>query len=443
MRLYLKLYVAFAAAVLLTALVLGAFAFALTEKNLERRFHGFLDDRARAMVQILEYVLESEGRGRATEAAAAKSAAGRIAGWTGGEVWFLDRREQVVGASVSQAPPPFPRPRHTAGPASFARDEGIWYVRAELTDGGVALLTGPSPRPYGEGGGWFALAAVALIFLILLYPFSRLLGRPLARLREGAVALADGRLEHRVALQRADEIGDLGRAFDQMAERLQRLIQASRELNAHVSHELRSPLARMRVALELLREETPDRAMVERRLGPILGEIERLDDLIGRILLLARLDLSAVQNESFSLSATVNEAIQTLSSAAAMRGLKLKTQIAGKINVIGDRRWIESAVINLVENALRHAPQGDEVDIRLTLQGDQSVLESENSGVASEAEIDRWLQPFQRGENLDPQNEGTGLGLAILSGVARRHGGRFEIRCEAGRIKAQLVLPRR
>lgn len=441
MRLYLKLYVAFAAAVLLTVLVLGGFAFALSEKNLERRFHSFLDDRARAMVQILEYVLENEGRGRSTEAAATK-AAERIASWTGGEVWFLDSREGVRGASVSQAPPPFPRARHTAGPASFARDDGIWFVRARLNDGGVALLTGPSPRPYGEGSGWFALLAVALIFLILLYPFSRLLGRPLARLREGAVALAEGRLEHRVALQRGDEIGDLAQAFDQMAERLQRLIQASRELNAHVSHELRSPLARMRVALELMRDEAADRAVVDRRLAPILGDIERLDDLIGRILLLARLDLSAIQNEAFSLSATVSEALQTLSSAAAARGLKLRANVAGDVRISGDRRWIESAAINLIENALRHAPEGDGVDIRLFIEGEEIILESENSGTASDEEIQRWLQPFQRGENLDPQNEGTGLGLAILSGVARRHGGRFEIRCEAGRIKARLVLPR-
>ncbi|MBX7059110.1 MAG: HAMP domain-containing protein [Leptospirales bacterium] len=443
MRLYLKLYLAFAASVALAALVIGGIAFLFSEYRLERRFRGFLEDRSRSVAALVEYVLQNEMRSGGDE----RTAALRLAGWTGGQAWIFDGQGRLLGASSDAPPPPFAEENRVAGPSRFGHDQETWMVETTLHDGRRALVRAPLAHPYTEGGGLLFVAAMLLVFLILLFPLSCLLGRPLARLREAATRLAAGDLQHRVQIQRRDGLGDLARSFNDMADRIERLLSSARELNAHVSHELRSPLARMRVAIELLRDDAERNPTalahetIEARVAPVLSEIERLDDLVGRILILSQSGGTAPAVESINLAAALRDALSRSSEFESAERLQLEIQAPHSAVVRGDRRWIEAAIQNLCQNALRYAPDGDRLNFSLRAVEDGWLLETENAAILAESELSELARPFRRGESAARRTEGAGLGLAIVDNVARVHHGWLRLQWAQGRLRVALWLP--
>lgn len=306
---------------------------------------------------------------------------------------------------------------------------------------------------------WLALAAVAVVLLAVMVHGglnSRMVARlsvhdfslfliaggvfcyfvgsyltgPLQKLGEAAAAIAQGRLDTRVdpsLKKRKDEIAALARNFDRMAERIEALVEGQRRLLGDVSHELRSPLSRLMVALSLVKQGPPEES--GENLDRIGIEARRLDTLIGQLLTLTRID-TGVDRKSpalFDLANLVQEIASDADFEARARNRRVVVEHADACQIRGFEESMRSAIENVMRNAVRHTAEGTAVVIALRREGKEAVLEVRDSGpgVPSEMLFAIFL-PFQR--VADGASDGAGLGLAIARRAVEIHGGRIEAR---------------
>lgn len=269
-----------------------------------------------------------------------------------------------------------------------------------------------------------------LISGLVSYGLATAFSRPVRKLRDATTSLAQGNLSARVAgsvVARRDELGLLGREFDSMAEQLQRAAQRQTELSRNISHELRSPLARMRVAVELARRKAGDLGEFER----LDHEAERLDSLIGQILSYTKLESDAERSrESVDVHDVVSEVAENVNFEA--KGERVCVAAAGDVRIQGYRGALLSAIENVVRNAIRHSPADKPVTVDVsTANGAVKVtVEDEGPGVAAN-DLPHLFEPFYRTRESAERdgNGGTGLGLAIARrAIVDLHGGRMQAR---------------
>jgi len=249
----------------------------------------------------------------------------------------------------------------------------------------MRLVEGPSGRKYtlafqqsptlimpvSEAVGthpYLRLLGIGLFGAVLCFLLTRNITKPIGRLRAAASGIAAGRLKTRVdpsVRRRYDEIGTLGRDFDRMAEQIEALVTAQRDLLGDVSHELRSPLARLIVALGLLRQASPDDAL--EYLNRIAQEADRLDKLIGQLLTLTRIEsgIESNQRETFDLTNLVQEVAADGDFEARAHGREVKVVRADACTTLGVPEILRSAIENIVRNAIRHTPPGTSVNVTL------------------------------------------------------------------------------
>ena len=274
------------------------------------------------------------------------------------------------------------------------------------------------------------LLAVAVTAL-LSFALARSLTRPIRDLQRATQALSGGALDTRVAAAtrgRRDELGQLAASFDAMAARLATLIEVREQLLRDVSHELRSPLARMRLATGLARQSGAD---IPRQLERLETEIERLDELIGRVLDIARLDsgAGAITVERLDLVELVDRLAADARYEAEASGRRIGWQpTLTSCPIEADPAWLGAAIENVVRNALRHTPAKTEVAITLqTTPGAAAITITDSGPGVPEAELSRIFEPFHRVATArDRSSGGAGLGLAIAARVMRAHGGSIE-----------------
>ncbi|MCD8522987.1 MAG: ATP-binding protein [Saccharospirillaceae bacterium] len=300
--------------------------------------------------------------------------------------------------------------------------------------------------------GWGFLASL-LLFAIWGFVLSRYMAQPLLSLQRSVRAFADGRWPVRIApalLRRRDEIGELGREFGQMAERLQRLISDQRQLLRDVSHELRSPLARTAVALELARlDAVPEQ---QEYLDRIELETRRLDELIEDLLGMARLETLQDHRhwQTVDCAALLQEVVADARFERPQNRLQLNLPAAAA-RVQGDARLLLSAVENIIRNALLHTAEATSVDIDLSCSHGcvQISVRDHGPGVPEHLLAD-LLRPFVRSEqarerspeSLGSGHRGFGLGLAIADRVVRHHRGELQLRNhEQGGLMVTIRLP--
>ena len=299
---------------------------------------------------------------------------------------------------------------------------------------------------------YLRLLVIALVAMGLCLALTLHITRPLGKLRNAASDIASGRLKTRVKPaigRRYDEIALLGDDFDRMAEQIERLVTAQRNLLGDVSHELRSPLARLIVALSLLREAQGDEAgEYQNRIGI---EAERLDKLIGQLLTLTRIDSGVDANlrEAFDLTNLVQEvaADGDFEGRAQNRGVTFSA--GDSCTMSGVAEMIRSAVENVIRNAVRHTAPGTNVEVTIEKQTplDQAkrpiaLLRVRDHGPGVPVEmLPQIFLPFHRA-NGTAGNNGAGLGLAIADRVVRLHNGSIEAyNARGGGLVIDIQLP--
>ncbi len=315
-----------------------------------------------------------------------------------------------------------------------------------------ALIVLPPRREYGMLGLPETRVAVLLLALLGTASASWLLTRsiagPVQALGAATRDLARGNLDVQLdpaVSARRDDLGTLARDFNAMALRLRDLLKGREQLLRDVSHELRSPLARMRVAVGLARQPGSD---VARQTERIEGEIERLDRLIGQVLDLSRLDAPAAAtfDEEVELVELLDGIARDAAFEAQARRVGVQFEPPGEPHVVrGNARMLASAVENVVRNALTYTAAGSAVRIELVRDGahERIVVRDRGPGVP-EAELTRIFEPFYRvAESRTRESGGDGIGLAITARVMAAHGGGATAANEAGGgLRVTLELPR-
>lgn len=275
------------------------------------------------------------------------------------------------------------------------------------------------------------LVLATLISAAICLALAAYLTLPLRRLREAAGAYGNGDFSRRVAPtlgRRKDEIVDLAQSLDNMAERIDALIAAQRGLLRDVSHELRSPLARVQVAVGLARQRVGNQA--ENELARIDAEMDRLNELIGRIIDFSRLDagLYVAQHEALRLEQIVTDVADDARLEADAKQCIIIANLPAVAPYVGDAALLASAIENVVRNALRHAPAGSEVELSLDSDttGYTVTVADAGPGIPDEM-LDKVFEPFFRVDDHRNPQGGIGLGLAIAKKAIAAHGGRIDL----------------
>ena len=288
--------------------------------------------------------------------------------------------------------------------------------------------------------------ATLLVSTVVCFLLARYLSDPIRHLRAATRSIAAGDLGVRVSSlmgSRRDELGMLALDFDVMAERLRALLASHRELLRDVSHELRSPLARLQIALGLARRPNAD---LEQEFDRIELETARLDELIGEILSLSRLDDPA--RTLVAEPVNLEELLETLNENARieadLRSIQLQLNALPGLSVEGDRELLFRAVENVLRNAVRFSPNGALVEVTAERAADQAVIRirDHGPGVPQEA-LARIFEPFFCvAQARDRESGGYGIGLAITARVAALHGGsvRAENAAPSG-LALEITLP--
>ena len=261
------------------------------------------------------------------------------------------------------------------------------------------------------------LAALFTAITLGAYPVVRRLTRRLEILQRGVEVFGSGRLSHRVDARGEDEVAAVARSFNQAAQRIEDLVRSNRSLLANASHELRSPLARLKMAVSMFDHADP--AQHEELRREIDRDIRELDELVEEVLLASRLDArSDMQPELVDLLGLLVEEAARVGAEAG----------GEDVQVLGEERLLRRALRNLLENARRYG--GDEVSADVgTLPDGRIEISIRDRGPGVPAEFrERIFEPFYRLPGHAERAGGVGLGLSLVRQIAERHGGK--VRCE-------------
>jgi signal transduction histidine kinase len=317
------------------------------------------------------------------------------------------------------------------------------------------VIFDPPPRrgPFSPPFSWevrVALLAMALgVSGLVSYLLARSISTPVRRLQAAAHSLSAGNLDARAGYgvtKRRDELGALGREFDSMADRLSSLIAARQRLLRDISHELRSPLARMEMAIGLARQ---DPGSTHEQLDRVERESDRLDQLIGHILVYARLerDPATFTFEELDVAELVREIVHDAEFESQSPPGRLRLTSDDTVKMRGEPSVLHSAIDNVVRNALLHGDASLPIEVTLSNDADavRVTVRDHGAGVREE-DLPHIFEPFYRAGAMDSNHvstNGTGIGLAITQRAAALHGGQVSAsNAEGGGLLVTITLPR-
>ncbi|HEX5259817.1 MAG TPA: HAMP domain-containing sensor histidine kinase [Sphingomicrobium sp.] len=350
------------------------------------------------------------------------------------EVYFVDRRGreilgrkikgQPLASAVGSAPPVVRAPDGTAYRLVVRRVRGVvfdfWRILFEP---------------------WILTALILVMSGIGCALLAWFMSRPVRRLRSAVRTVASGNLDVDIdekLARRQDELGGLARDFGQMTFHLHALLASREELLRDVSHELRSPLARLKLAADLAEKDDSERAQAFRR---IEREVERIDALIGQMLHFSKVASDTIEKVDLDLSELLEEAVEDARLEADQRDIGIELERGGTAIVTGSARDLRSAIENVLRNAVRHAPPGTALAVRLSTARDSAIISVRDEGAGAGDGDANWVfEPFRRGEG----SVGAGLGLSITKRIIEQHGGNASAaNLAAGGFCVDLSLPKK
>lgn len=328
----------------------------------------------------------------------------------------------------------------TARQLRFANgDRYVLIVRWERPR--ITPFFGESPLRY------LRYAALLLTALLLCWALARYMSKPIEKLRKATQRLAGGELSARVAGEvgkRGDEISALAKDFDVMAERIESLITSQKRLSRDISHELRSPLARMNVALEIAKQKS--NAETAPNLERIETESNRLNEMISRLLTLSKLETGSqdFEKSELNLKKLVEQVAADADFEAAAKGRSVRIIRADECRMRGGETLIQSAIENVLRNAVRYTKENTTVEVTLRAENGKAVVTvRDHGGGVPEDELANLFRPFYRvSEARDRGSGGIGLGLAIAEQAVRVHKGTIKARNIDGGLEVEISFDR-
>lgn len=351
---------------------------------------------------------------------------------------FDERGAELTGEA---APPPVREGAQRAAATGMLfrghYGERMFVAHPTRTESGrrYVLVDSMGPRaPFSSNPLALVLRVLAALLTAgaLCYMLARYIVSPVVKLRAVTRQVSGGDLSARVGPllgKRRDELGAMGRDFDMMAAQIESLMSAQQRLLRDISHELRSPLARLGVAVDLLRKRTGPEAAAH--LARIERESARLNEMIGQLLTLSRWEAGAlsVQRETLNLAELVREVVEDADFEARSQNRSVEIVECEECETTGTRPLLRSAVENVARNAVRHAPEGTTIRVSLECRrddgGGEAILSIRDEGPGvPEAALSEIFRPFYRVDaSRTRETGGTGLGLAITERAVRLHGG--------------------
>jgi signal transduction histidine kinase len=440
--LYLRIYLTVLMALALFALVSGW----LVQRHFDQERERFLasaQERAAAWGELLQRSLPGADAPAEEQAAALRDWSNRLRL----PLALDDVRGARIGASeayLRREADDAPGPRR-AQAVRLEDGRTLWIMRPPLRPGGPGrpgmdgsprmgggMTAGPRPGPTEPSvlpwwmgaappGGLGVAALLVVLFAAVAagaWPVVRRLTRRLEALKQGVEAFGAGALHRRVAEDGRDEVAALGASFNRAASRIEALLRSHQSLLANASHELRSPLARLKMAVSML-EDAPaaQRSSLRQEIHTNIGE---LDALVEEVLLASRLDAGAALQRKDPVE---------LLALAAEEAARIHAGVEGQtVQVAGDERLLRRALRNLLENAQRYGVDAVSVDVQRNAAGQAELLVCDRGPGVPEAYRERIFEAFFRLPGHAEREGGVGLGLALVRQIALAHGG--SVRCE-------------
>lgn len=323
--------------------------------------------------------------------------------------------------------------------------------RIKTTDGQTYLLFAlhsenhPSTHHPDPPPPWLPISLGFFISLIFSGASAWYFAKPIRQLRSAFAAVARGDLDTRAGQamgQRHDELADLGQSFDHMVSQIQLSVHAQQRLLHDVSHELRSPLARIQTAIGLAYQQ-PDKILL--MLERIEKESQRMDELIGELLAISRLEAGAIgKREMIDINELITEIVEDARLEAGRKNVKIDLNIAGEISLQGYYGLLSRAIENVLRNAVKYTRSHSKVsvDAKLDASGQQLYVDITDQGPGiAETELAFIFDPFFRGSHSQ-KSQSIGLGLTIALKALETHHGKINVsnRVEGG-LKVEISLP--
>jgi two-component system sensor histidine kinase CpxA len=337
------------------------------------------------------------------------------------------------------------QPLDQPGPAPplipFFRPSRAFLIHARSTDGRYHMVVETKDISFGRPNVFPYYFSILAVVLLVCYTLAVSLVRPLRQLRGTLSRFGAGDLSARTQSRRHDEFGDVARAFDAMADRIQTLLTAERRLLQDVSHELNSPLARLTVAAELART-APDR---DAALNRVKREAVRISEMVNELIEMTRVEGApeARAMADVRLTDLLNVVAEDCVIEADAKQCGIVCHIEEDLTVQGDAVLLRRGVENIVRNAIQHAPGGTPVEIRVRNRQSFAELSVRDYGAGVPPEhLTDIFRPFYRVENDRSRSSGgVGLGLAIAHRVAQLHHGGIAAENAGPGLRVTMRIP--
>ena len=449
MSLFLKIFLWFWLSIALVVAVVSFINWSTQPENFGRQWQTFIAETVRQNAQTAAQIYGAEGTSGLDEYLARLQSGERV-----NAVGFFDENGGRVGGNLERAPENLfgkalqsdltefsiaPNETYAAGKIQSKTGETFVYV-AHLRRPPQTLFPDLRTRI-------LQILAIILTAGLGCYGLARYLTSPIAKLRGAARRLASGDLRTRVMPDignRRDELARLAGDFDVMAARIENLLVSQKRLTQDVSHELRSPLARLNVALELAKQKTnPENALMLER---IERESNNLNEMISRLLTLSKFESGAAEFEKSRVD--LSKLVEQIASDADFEARGKNKFVAVIENqpcgIVGNENLLRSAFENVLRNAIRYTAEETTVEVALVNKNGNAFLTVKDRGAGvPEAELAKLFRPFYRvGEDRNRRTGGIGLGLAIAERAVRAHGGNIEASNIADGFLIEIVLPR-
>ena len=457
-RLYIKIFFSFLLVLTITEVLIYGLFFLTAERSFLVQIKRYLGGYALVAKEMVERNIKARPGTAPVDNEPLKEAILRLAQSSEVKVWLAAADDTPLLKSFQTE---IPGPLLRTGIQKFEEVKGVRLFRSfkkgyeyhavipiEFGKGEIGslhILFEKSEREHLRGLFALGLLGIGGVIALLTIPISRLITKRITQLRTSALKIAEGDLLYRANVKGKDEIGELGHTFNLMADKLEKMIRAGKELTAHISHELRSPLARIRVAEELLREKLTqgNSCYVEGNLNDIREDVEEMDQLIGRILELSKLDLHErpMKFEFFNPSELMEDLIERFRPLLSRKDLHLIKNIYYNSSFYGDKEALRTALSNILDNATKFVPEKGHLIVNIHFEDPSLFISVTNSFQALPAEnLYGIFEPFNRAERSPAT--GYGLGLAITKKIIEKHGGHIEAFNAIEGLEIRIRLPK-